>query len=902
MNPPYFRYWGKAQPPSDTEGSRYHLLPYHSLDVAAVVWLLFDPDKPTCQQLAESLGVSPEWLQNWFSFCAALHDVGKFSSAFQGLVTDLSDALITPDSTKSYTGVRHDALGYLLWDKQLKAALWENSWSDQQCWKRAKYAYKAWAPWLAIVTGHHGEPPSTKYLNSINRYYTEEDTQAAIEFTEAVNDLFQPDLAPLADDALKKNLMRVSWQLAGLMVLADWSGSNQSLFSYSDTPMPLSEYWDKIALRTSAEAIQRMKPERVVTQPFSDIQALFPFIEHPTPLQAHAATVEIPSGPQLWILEDVTGAGKTEAALTLVSRIMTKGLAEGVYIGLPTMATANGMYERMSKSYRALFDAESRPSLVLAHGARELSDAFAESKRLAEHQADVSYSAEELSASAYCNSWVADSRKKSLFADVGVGTIDQALLAVLPARHQSLRILGLRDKVLLVDEIHSFDPYLRSLLCSLLQAHAMQGGCVIMLSATLPQEMRNAYLNAYRSGRRLLSHALEAQSAHYPLVTCSASEVHEYPVESRASVSRSLAVEVLSDRSDVAGQIQRALENNQAVCWIRNTVDDARDAYQQALDAGWTNPDKTTLFHSRFAMCDRQVIETDVLERFGKDSTPEQRAGQLLIATQVIEQSLDLDFDLMITDLAPIDLIIQRAGRLQRHTRNASGQRAEHEQRPAPTLFIFAPAANEDIDEQWLLPQWRGTQAVYRHLGQLWLTLQAIEQQQWTIEMPGKARALIEAVYSADAQSRYPVVLEDASLDTEGQHWAESQQAKTNQLELSRGYCRESSEGDLWGPDTKTPTRLSDETITVVLVKQVDGELQPWADADQHRWPLSQINLREKDWQAASKLIPAELLTDIEELKETTYALKWVEVLPLVGELADCYSELGGWNLSMEER
>jgi len=132
-----------------------------------------------------------------------------------------------------------------------------------------------------------------------------------------------------------------------------------------------------------------MKPERVVTQPFSDIQTLFPFIEHPTPLQAHAAAVEIPSEPQLWILEDVTGAGKTEAALTLVSRIMTKGLAAGVYIGLPTMATANGMYERMSKSYRTLFDAESRPSLVLAHGARELSDAFGESKRLAEQSADL---------------------------------------------------------------------------------------------------------------------------------------------------------------------------------------------------------------------------------------------------------------------------------------------------------------------------------------------------------------------------------------------------------------------------------------------------------------------------------------------------------------------------------
>lgn len=891
----YYRYWGKARPAEGSDGPGFHLLSYHSLDVAAVVWQLFAPDKPTCQQLAQSLGVEPPWLQNWFTFCAALHDLGKFSSAFQGLVTDLSDELITPDASRSYVGVRHDSLGYLLWDDQLKSQMWDGPWEKPLLWTKPKWGFKAWEPWIKVVTGHHGEPPTKDGLKGISAYYTPEDEQAAFAFACAINELFKPDLTPLADKKVKTQLQRVSWQLAGLMVLADWGGSDQTLFEYQETPMELTEYWDRFALPAAAQAVDRMKSERVVTQPFDDIKSLFPFIDKPTPLQDKAATVEIPAEPQLWILEDVTGAGKTEAALTLVSRIMSAGLAEGVYIGLPTMATANGMYERMSKSYRMLFDPQSEPSLVLAHGARELSDAFTESIGLAGQQADTSYSADELSASAYCNSWVADNRKKSLFADVGVGTVDQALLAVLPARHQSLRLLGMRDKVLLIDEVHAFDSYMQRLLCALLEAHAAQGGSVIMLSATLPQAMRNDYLNAYRRGCGRTVHPLQDQSEDYPLMTRCADTVAEYPVASRKSVSRTLAVETLSERNEVVQRIQDALKADQAVCWIRNTVDDARSAYEQAVTEGWVEEGKTTLFHSRFAMYDRQTIETDVLARFGKHSGAEARSGQLLIATQVIEQSLDLDFDLMISDLAPIDLLIQRAGRLQRHNRDANGNTSDFELRKEPVLYIYAPPAENDITDKWLLPEWRGTQAVYQHLGQLWLTLNAIEQQNWTIEMPGKARDLIEAVYSDKAQDRYPQVLENASLDSEGKEWAMSGQAKTNQLELGEGYCRESSDGDLWGPDTKTPTRLSDETVTVALVKVESGELNPWADVDKHPWPLSQITLRKKDWEVASRQIAPELKADIEALKEKTYALKWVEVLPLTGELADCYSAEGGW-------
>src|SRR5690606_25025277 len=186
--------------------------------------------------------------------------------------------------------------------------------------------------------------------------------------------------------------------------------------------------------------------------------------KNPTPLQAYAQTVELGKVPQLFILEDVTGAGKTEAAMVLVHRLMASGLASGLYVGLPTMATANAMYKRMSESYRRLYAEQELPSLVLAHGASKLSKAFSDSVALSTQTDDKNYENNELSASAYCNQWLADSRKKALLADVGVGTIDQALLGVLPARHQSLRLFGLTNKVLLVDEVHAFDPYMRSLL------------------------------------------------------------------------------------------------------------------------------------------------------------------------------------------------------------------------------------------------------------------------------------------------------------------------------------------------------------------------------------------------------------------------------------------------------
>ena len=901
-NKDYFKYWGKA---SKEDGS-YHLLPYHCLDVAAVGSLLLSPNKPLCKQLATQLQVPTEWLREFFVFCLALHDLGKFSRSFQALRQDLSPDLVKANLRMPYGAERHDSLGFCLWREVLQSTLAEKlNFSDLEP-KEIRAWFKHYEPWMEIVTGHHGIPPKRKLKERLCNFFQTEDEQAALSFTQYVFNLFLNDFdfRPLLDKELKKRLQAASWQLAGIAVLADWTGSNQDYFDYCSKPQDLNDYWQNVALPNAQKAISIL-PEAIKNTPFTNIKSLFPFIEQATPLQEYAINEPLSEKPQLFILEDVTGAGKTEAALTLVHRLMDKGLADGLYVALPTMATANAMYQRLGKVYNKFYQAsDNQPSLILAHGARELSESFRESVILSEqslqdsdYQTGKNEEDQELSATAYCNAWLADSRKKALLADVGVGTLDQALLAVLPARHQSLRLLGLGRKVLLVDEVHAYDSYMQKLLNALLEAHARQGGCVILLSATLPQTMRKSLVSAFHKGLGEGPPKLKKEN-EYPLATHTpAIDEIETAVDTREEVKRTVKVERLATEQAVIDKIKQAVNAGQCVCWIRNTVKSARQTYQDLLDAGISSS-QLSLFHSRFAMGDRQTIEKQTLDRFGNDSTPAQRKGQVLIATQVVEQSLDLDFDLMITDLAPVDLIIQRAGRLQRHVRNKQGNRLTEkdaeDQRGTPMLMIFSPEPIADANEDWLKPDHAGTQAVYPHVGQLWLTAKVLlgkTKNQFT--MPQDARDLIGGVYSDEAEDEIPPKLFEVSLDVEGKALVQKSMADLNALKLNKGYTR--SSGD-WDEETRIPTRLTEqETISVALAVWEDDKLKPYIANQQYAWALSTIKLPEYEWEKAQQVIPEKLKPLIETLKEETKALRWLEVFPLTNETEAYYTAKNGF-------
>jgi len=431
----------------------------------------------------------------------------------------------------------------------------------------------------------------------------------------------------------------------------------------------------------------------------------------------------------------------------------------------------------------------------------------------------------------------------------------------------------------------------------LLETHARQDGSVILLSATLPKTMRENLVMAFHRG--FGDNTSEILSNAYPLATHSpAAGESEKHIDTREEVKRSVMIEHLEAEEAVIEQIQQAVSKEQCVCWIRNTVKAARASYRTLADCKWLDDEHLHLFHSRFAMVDRQRVESDTVGRFGEKSNHKDREGQVLIATQVVEQSLDLDFDVLITDLAPIDLIIQRAGRLRRHIRDEQGNRLRElnakDRRGTPILYLFAPDPTKDAVASWLKTHQKGTQAVYPHVGQLWLTAKLLlKDGKGKFTMPEDARGLIEGVYSHEAEGTIPESLLDASMDAVGKNLTQQSMANLNALKLNKGYTR--SSGD-WDEESCIPTRLTEEeSISVALACFKKGQLYPYAKGTHHEWAMSIVKIPEWEWKKAKQQITATMQKLIEDLKTEIKALRWLEVFPLTDETASYYNASDGW-------
>jgi len=838
----YFGYWGKARPPSG-EGEPYHLLPYHCLDVAAVAYI-FVGRHPSFRKhmMAVTRIDTEERLLVWLAFWVALHDLGKFSEAFQGQRSDLFASLRgrKPRAAKPYR-LRHDSLGMLFWREVLSDVAAVQHWFGPE----TELQLEGLDWWARAVTGHHGQPPeaSTGWGQHFDKH---DDREAIIEFVTELRGLLFTDgvasIPPSLDPAEFWQTSRdLSWWVAGLTVLADWLGSNTDYFPYRTEAMPLAEYWAqaKSQAQKALEAAGVLPGERRAEMSFDE---LFPAIPSPSPLQAWASSVALAGGPQIHMLEDVTGAGKTEAAVILAHRLMAAGCADGFFIGLPTMATANAMYGRIAHVYASLFAGNA--SLVLAHGQRNLVEAFAESV-IPDGPPDADRQQLDDSATARCAAWLADHNKRALLAPAGVGTIDQALLGVLHSKHQCLRLLGLFRKVLVVDEVHACDAYMQGVLESLLEFHARAGGSAILLSATLPSRMKQALLDAFARGCHVEAPALQVDSlTQYPLVTGWSAAAPKVPLETplatRPDVRRGFTVRYVSEQSEVIAGIMAALERGKCVCWMRNTVADALDAY--SLFKGLVPDEKLILFHARFTLRDRLATEGKVLEYFGKDSTPALRTGCLVIATQVAEQSLDADWDLVVSDLAPIDRLIQRAGRLQRHPRDVEGRRLPNpedtDQRGQPCLWVFGPPWADEPAANWFKRVFPKAAAVYPHHGQLWITAKAL--QAGHIAMPGDARRLIEGVFGDEPE--IPSGLQANANLAEGEGYADASTAQQNTVKLAIGYERGSID---WWSEAKTPSRLGEPSMNVLLARWEGGQLRPWVSC-KHGWAYSSLRVAER--------------------------------------------------------
>ena len=847
---PFYRYWGKARerPDDRVSTTSYHLLPYHSLDVAAVGCRLLERFLSLRHQLTLVLGLDAQTLKSWVAFFLALHDLGKFSEGFQGLRKDLFGELQGRNTNKGYS-VRHDSLGFAIWSNLLSQKLLSLGYlAGEQDAKTTRLWQRGLDFWARASTGHHGRPPKISGPNNlplrVEDYFTPDDCNSAAEFTLRAADLFlprnQPNLPSPRD--FRDSVKGASWLLAGVSVLCDWIGSNDSYFPYVSEEVPFGDYFED-ALARAENALDKagILPSHV--SEFTGTAELFEYIGALSPMQAHVDSLNPLTEPQLHILEDLTGSGKTEAALALAHRIMDVGLADGVFVALPTMATANAMYDRLSQAYRRLFVPDARPSLVLAHSGRHLSAQFRDSILADMNTEGAYYQKDEESAGAMCSAWLADSRKKAFLADVGVGTVDQALLAILPSKHQSLRLLGLFRKVLIVDEVHAYDSYMHVLLKKLLKRQAAQGGSAILLSATLPWITRRELITAFAEGLGK-TEVLSDSPDEYPLAThVYRSKVDAKPVPSRFGLCTKVQVELVNEQEAVYRRILEEAHSGFCVCWVRNTVPDAMESYHKLLEMDFPS-DRLLLFHARYVMGDRLKIEERVLKSFGKHSTATVRKGKILVATQVVEQSLDLDFDFMVSDLAPIDLIIQRAGRLHRHARDANGNllvgSGNADQRGEPLLMICSPDPVDEPGEDWYSLAFPRASRVYYHHGELWRTARLLKERGGWI-FPDDARTLIEGVYGEDAEP-VPEELFASCIQAEGQRSAEASLAYFNALDPEEGYIDTMSS---WTQDTVTPTRIGEANTTVRLAKWDGHTLLPWSDSEEHAWEMSQVSVRE---------------------------------------------------------
>lgn len=834
-------FWGKARPSDDTGGPRWHPLAFHSLDVAAVGDALLAAHPRLHAHLSDLLGLTDDASAALIRTLLALHDIGKFAKRFQAKVPDLFPSAFESDPERVTTGYDHGAGGLRLFDADA-TILSPPGGAD----------YEVWRPLISAVVGHHGAPPAVPLDDgprALRKDFGEVGGKAARKFAAQIGGLLPPPAG------LAPGLRRpASFALAGLAVLADWIGSNQRWFPYRapDEAGRLAAYWPEARRRAAAAVAEAgLLPAEAAGGLTYD--ALIAPGRAPTPMQEWARTVALPDGPVLALIEDETGSGKTEAALMLAHRLMAAGRADGLYLALPTMATANAMFDRLARAQRALFAPDAVPSLALAHGARELHPGF-RAATLDAGRTEPSYgriapdgsAAADIPASAQCAAWIADDRRRAFLADCGAGTIDQALLSVLPSRHQSLRLLGLMRRVLVLDEVHAYDAYMQREMETLLRFQAGLGGSAILLSATLPAELRRRLADAFSAGLGdsgkgpAMADGTDrrAEDTAYPLATLRARDAaRSDPVAGQAGRARRLPVRFLRRVENAISLVADAARSGKAVLYLRNTVDDALAAQAALADLGLA-PD---LFHARFALADRLALERQVLESFGKESDPARRAGRVLVATQVVEQSLDLDFDVLVTDLAPIDLLIQRAGRLWRHARP--------ERTGAPELAVVAPPATEDATETWFSAMFPGAAHVYRDHGLLWLTARLLEET-GAIDSPGGLRHLIEAVYAPDADARLPAGLSASRQDALGQAGAALAIATGNVLSLSKGYVRDAGAWDL---DIRTPTRLADDPRVTLRLARIaaDGRVEPYARAEApdepwRAWRLSEVAVSER--------------------------------------------------------
>lgn len=769
-----------------------HGLLCHMLDVAAVAEAMLNREsRTTWRWLSASLGLPFENLPRWLGVMSGLHDFGKAIPGFQakwpeGQSADMAAGLVFKPSVAM--GVtRHDLASAVFLRTEL-AKFFPGS---------------EWASAISQALGaHHGYFPSMQEMKDARPLYeSAEWGKTRGQLLEVYLNALSPGVSPAHNEV---NLPALAW-LAGLTSVADWIGSNQEWFSPGERADQLVEHHaragelaelalDEIGWPSYRSLLQKpASTHELIGRVLGDAQIV------PRPLQAAAdRLLDRVSGPVLMIVEAPMGEGKTELAFLAHLRLQARNGHRGLYVALPTQATGNAMFDRALTFLRG-FAPDLRLDIQLAHGGAMLDERIHRLRGVNHSEGD----------SIASSAWFSQ-RKRPLLSPYGVGTIDQALFATLNVKHHFVRLWGLANRVVVLDEVHAYDTYTSGLIEALLRWLKAMNCSVVLMSATLPDKRRASFLRAWDVA---CDQDAGGDIAYPRLLLASQGQVRGEHVACRdlAPVQVSSLAE---DLDAIAAAALEQLAGGGCGVVIVNTVQRAQTLYSM-LNGHVSVDTELMLFHARFPADARSEREHSVLARFGRGEQVRRPARALLIATQVVEQSLDIDFDFMISDLAPVDLLLQRAGRLHRH------QRVRPEAHREPRLYVAG-------FQQDRLPELKQTAWGFVYDPYVLYRTWNIAGTETIWNLPGDIDRLVQKVYAQDpfaAEEREEFV---KTLDQAlGEHLAIVQEQRQHALNVALDAQADAANAYLTKPRANEAgeglgmpvvTRVGENSLTVVPV------------------------------------------------------------------------------------
>lgn len=815
-------FWAKSK----DQGVEYTSLLQHSRDIGGVIVEVAEDllSPATVSSLEDSLGDTP--LTAVLELAALSHDCGKLSPFFQLKVPALSqrvtrvgfDSDVVPREMSANPHSIISAHTLILWLERFKKL-------------PIKGVTKNF--WFSIIAGHHGvfsevAPPSDDLAREMRKF--PQWLEARFALLDALADEFDfdtdllQDLASIfdeADDGI--DAMATAALITGVLIAADWVASGERNFPYTNGEFQSQERRLAYA-RSQIDLGDHWYPHPVNQETFIKRFALPESASLRNVQRAVIDVAHTQTKPSFTIIENETGSGKTEAALALAEITASKLGFNGLFFAQPTRVTSDAIFSRVAE-WLHLSPSKTSVSTVLAHGKSEFNDEFQEitSQEFSPIYDDASSnSGTQLEATQWFQG-----KKTGLLASVVVGTIDQALFAVLQSKHNVLRHLGLAGKVLIIDEIHAADAYMRVYTTRLLEWLGMYGVPVIALSATLPPATRRELISAYHEGATVYdgSEPDLDDSPVYPRITWTDGETTQTVAPEHDGLNRTTFVAFADgDLDEMAEKALSLSSEGGCIGIICSTVNRAQQLYHLISE----QDENTVLLHSRFLTADRVIMEADLVKKLGRKAGTSRPKKLIVVSTQIIEQGLDLDFDAMITDIAPTDLIIQRIGRLHRHS-------ALNDTRPnalqKPTLTIFGAGVPDTSDVGPTIQA--GSLRVYRSaplLRSICVLSDHLKQTDGEITTPTHVEYLVAASYDKRLPAPEQWAAAWAKAHADERKFEKNQQ---DTAELSRipdplsenlaGWSRQPSLAD--EQSSAAQVRDADESFEVVVVRNVNGRL-----------------------------------------------------------------------------